>query len=197
MVRVLILSAPDPDVRKNQILQRSTHAATTTLTKAGHTVQTIDLLTFSPVLTRLEMAAYVTDQPLIDAQTTEYAHAVLNCDALVLVYATTLSTLPPALKGWLDRVLVPGVSFTLDGSGGTKRGLAGLDWIVGISVYAETWMATKRTYDNGRRILLRNLRLCARPGTRTAWLPLYTATTADEARISKFIRRIERRMAKL
>ena len=169
----------------------------TALTSAGHTVQTIDLRTFSPVLTRLEMAAYVTDEPLIHEQTIEYAQAILNCDVLILVYATTLSTLPPSLKGWLDRVLVPGVSFTLDGSGGTKRGLAGLDWIIGISVYTETWLATKRTYDNGRRILLRNLRLCARPGTRTAWLPLYTATIANEARTSKFIRRIERRMAKL
>lgn len=192
-----MLSAPDPDERKNQILQRSADAAATALTSAGHTVQTIDLHTFSPVLTRLEMAAYVTDEPLIHEQTIEYAQAILNCDVLILVYATTLSTLPPSLKGWLDRVLVPGVSFTLDGSGGTKRGLAGLDWIIGISVYTETWLATKRTYDNGRRILLRNLRLCARPGTRTAWLPLYTATIANEARTSKFIRRIERRMAKL
>ena len=192
-----MLSAPDPDVRKNQILQRAEQAATTALAAAGHTVRTIDLRTFSPVLTRPEMAAYVTDQPLIHEQTTEYAQAVLSCDALILVYATTMSTLPPALKGWLDRVLVPGVSFTLDGSGGTKRGLAGLDWIIGISVYSDTWLATKRTYDNGRRILMRNLRLCARLGTRTAWLPLYSATAANEQRSAAFIKRIERRMAKL
>ena len=92
------------------------------------------------------------------------------------------------------------MSFTLDGSGGTKRGLAGLDWIIGISVYSDTWLATKRTYDNGRRILMRNLRLCARLGTRTAWLPLYSATTditAGEQRTAAFIKRIERRMAKL
>ena len=192
-----MLIAPDPNMQKNQILHRSAHAVDITLTTAGHTVRTIDLGTFSPVLTQLEMAAYVTDQPLIHEQTTEYAQAVLNCDALVFVYATTLSTLPPALKGWLDRVLVPGVSFTLDGSGGTKRGLAGLDWIIGISVYNDTWLATKRTYDKGRRILLRNLRLCARPGTRTKWLPLYSATTADEDRTATFISRVERQMSKL
>jgi putative NADPH-quinone reductase len=28
---------------------------------------------------------------------------------LVVVYPTTLSTVPPAVKGWIERVLVPGV----------------------------------------------------------------------------------------
>ena len=157
----------------------------------------IDLRSFSPVLTREERLAYVTDEPIIDEQVAEYADAVLSCDALVLVYATTLSTLPPVLKGWLDRVLVPGVSFTLDESGGTKRGLTGIHRIVGISVYDDTWWSTKRTFDNGRRILLRNLRLCTGWLTRTAWLPLYGLADGDQTRIDRFIRRIERRMAKL
>ena len=196
-MRVIILSAPAPDVVQDKLVQRIRDAAADCLRTAGHSVKVLDLASFRPFLSREERYAYITDRPLIDDAAAEHADVLLSSDAMVVVYATTLSMLPPAVKGWLDRVLVPGVSFTIDESGRTRRGLLGLDWLLGISVYDATWWSTKRTFDNGRRILLRNLRFCGRVTLRTAWLPLYDAASADEARISRFIRRVERRLAKL
>ena len=196
-MRVLLLCAPSCVPRTDAIVRRSNAAAAAGLRAGGHSAREIDLHSFSPVLTSDERLAYLTDEPIIDSVVADYAEAVLTCDALVLVYATTLSTLPPVLKGWLDRVLVPGVSFTLDKSGSTKGGLTGIRRIVGISVYEGSWWATKRSFDNGRRILCRNLRLCTGWWTRTAWLPLYGAADSDQIRIDRFMGRIERRMAKL
>ncbi len=172
-------------------------AAASSLRSAGHTVTVLDLTTFCPVLSREEREAYVTERPLVDATAAEHAEVLLSSDGLVVIYATTLSTLPPALKGWLDRVLVPGVSFTIDESGRTRRGLLGLDRLVGISIYDDTWWSTKRSTDSGRRILMRNVRFCGRVNLRTAWLPLYSAAGADDARIGRFVRKVERRMVRL
>jgi NAD(P)H dehydrogenase (quinone) len=172
-------------------------AANVGLRAGGHSVREIDLRCFDPVLSRAERLAYVTDTPIVDSQIADYAEAVLSCDAFVFVYATTLSTLPPALKGWLDRVLVPGVSFTLDESGSVAGGLSGIRRIVGISTYDDGWWKTKRTFDNGRRILLRNLRLCTTRSTRTAWLPLYRAANSGEKTIETFSHAVEQRLAKL
>lgn len=196
-MRVLILSAPTPDAHKYEIIQRTRDTAASCLRTAGHTVTVLDLTTFCPVMSREERTAYTSEQPLIDDTTAEHAQLLMASDAVVAVYATTFSMLPPTLKGWLDRVLVPGVSFTLDESGRTRRGLLGLDWLIGISIYDDTWWSTKRTLDNGRRILLRNLRLCGRLTLRTAWIPLYCAASADEARVRRFLRRVERRMVRL
>ncbi len=196
-MRVLILSAPTPDARKDKIIQLIRDTAAGCLRTAGHTVTVLDLTTFCPVLSREEREAYTSERPLIDDTAAEHAEVLMSSDAVVVVYATTLSMLPPTLKGWLDRVLVPGVSFTIDESGRTRRGLLGLDWLIGISIYDDTWWSTKRTLDSGRRILLRNLRFCGRMTLRTAWLPLYGAASADEARVGRFVRRVERRMVRL
>lgn len=196
-MNILILSTPSNHERTHRIVRRATEAAVLRLSSLGHDVNAVDLTTFSPVLTREEMCAYVTDQPLIDEQTEVQAQAILACDALVVFYGSILSTLPPALKGWLERVLVPGVSFSLDGAGGTTRGLSGLNWIIGVAVYEESWSQTKRFFDNGRRILLRNLRLCAHWKTRTAWVPLYSVANATTDDVDRFVTRVERTMAKL
>jgi hypothetical protein len=64
-------------------------------------------------------------------------------------------------------------------------------------VYDDSWWAMKRSFDNGRRILLRNLRLCASRSTRTAWLPLYGVANNDAMRIDHFVATVERQLAKL
>lgn len=196
-MRVLLICAPSDVPRSDAMVQQMRAAAVTGLRAGGHRVRELDLRSFAPEMSPAERLAYVTDKPIIDPQIADYAEAVLSCDAFVFVYATTLSTLPPTLKGWLDRVLVPGVSFTLDDSGGATGGLSRIRRIVGISVYDGTWWSTKRTFDNGRRILLRNLRLCTSWSTRTKWLARYRATDGDQTKTDHFLRTVERRLAKL
>ena len=52
----------------------------------------------------------------------------------MFVYPTWWSGLPAILKGWLERVMVPGVGFTFDSrTGKVKPGLTHVRRIVGIS----------------------------------------------------------------
>ncbi len=52
--------------------------------------------------------------PICSEQVRRYAELVTNAEALIFVYPTWWWGLPAMLKGWLERVLVPGVAFVID-----------------------------------------------------------------------------------
>ena len=196
-MNVLIVYAPSScSTSHRHILESARDCAVATLQKRHHAVTVLDLTSFDPVLGAAERGAYFSDSPLIDAVAREHAALVQDSQALVIVYESVMVTLPPSLKGWLDRVLVPGVSFSVDEAGKVRRGLLGLNWIVGICLYQDSWLATKRSRDGGRRILLRCLRMCARSTTRTSWLALYQPEHQGGVE-NRFIGRVQQRMAKL
>ena len=73
--------------------------------------EVVDLyaLGFRVAMSPDERHAYHGETPLIDEHTREHARLVGRADCLVFVYPTWWSGLPAMLKGWLERVLVPGV----------------------------------------------------------------------------------------
>ena len=175
-------------------------AATRGLRGAGHTVYTIDLYGagFRAQMSRGERDAYESDQPILDRMVDDHASRLLQADAIVLVYPTWWSGLPAILKGWLERVMVPGVGFTLDPrTRKTRPGLRNIRRIVGISTYGSPWRYVKLMNDNGRRIITRALRLSCGWRTPTTWLALYAIDTADGDRRQRHLERIESRLAAL
>ena len=108
------------------------------LERAGHDVDVIDLygVGFRTAMSLAERVAYETDQPVIDSQVADHVTRVRAAQILVFVYPTWWSGLPAILKGWLERVLVPGVGFRLDErTGKVKPGLQHVRRIIGISTY--------------------------------------------------------------
>ena len=85
------------------------------LDRAGHDVVLLDLYRegFRAQMNPEERRAYETDSPILDPMVARHAAAVAQAEAIVFVYPTWWWGLPALLKGWLDRVLVPGVAFTL------------------------------------------------------------------------------------
>jgi putative NADPH-quinone reductase len=180
-----------------------THAAAdraiTGLRTAGHGVEVLDLyeIGFRVAMSPAERRAYHGEQPLLDEQTREHARLVRSVDCLVFVYPTWWSTQPAILKGWLDRVMVPGVAFDFDADGKVRPGLRHVRRLVGISSYGSPRWAVKLLNDNGRRTITRTLRMSCGVRTRTTWLPLYAIDTSDAARRAAFLARVETRMAAL
>src|SRR4029453_7828995 len=124
-----------------------------------------------------------------------HASRLLHAEAIVFVYPTWWSGLPAVLKGWLERVMVPGVGFTLDERTRKVRpGLGHVRRIVGISTYGSPWGYVKLTNDNGRRVVPRALRISCGCRTRTTWLALYAIDTADADRRERHLARIESRL---
>ncbi len=153
------------------------------LRERGHAVTLRDLHeeAFVPAMSPAERAAYHGDEPVIDAQVRAHVADVATADALVFVYPTTLTTLPAILKGWLERVMVPGVGFVFDADNRVRPGLTHVRSITGISTYPTSRARQWWLNDNGRRTLARALRLSTGLRTRVRWLALHPTDIATPA----------------
>ena len=150
--------------------------ATKALSEAGHEVTGLDLYAegFQAAMSAAEREAYPGDQPICSAEVARHADLVRWADTLVFVYPTWWTGLPAVMKGWLERVLVPGVAFHLDERNRVASDLRHVRRVVGITTYGSSWPYVKVMNDAGRRTLLRALAmLCARP-CRRSWLALYS-----------------------
>lgn len=173
--------------------------AITGLERAGHQVDVIDLYaeSFSSAMTRAERLAYDTDDPILDPQVADHARRIQRAEVLVFVYPTWWSGLPAILKGWLERVLVPGVGFVFDGHGKVSPGLRHVRRIVGISTWGSPRPYALLINDNGRRVLSRALRMSCGWRARPRWLALYGMDTSTPHDRKVFLERVERKMAAL
>jgi NAD(P)H dehydrogenase (quinone) len=167
--------------------------------RAGHHVTTLDLyaLDFAPAMSVAERRAYHSDHPLVDPMAAAHAALVRNAQVLVFVYPTWWSGPPAILKGWLERVLVPGVAFRFDAAGKVRPALTNVQRIVGISTYGSPWTYVKLMQDGGRRMITRALRLNCGARTSTTWLGLYSIDTLGDIERAAFLDRVEHSMAHL
>ena len=138
-MRALVVHAhPSPDSLSAALFA----TATTTLRRGGHEVAALDLYAehFAPAMSAEERRAYLTDSPICSPQVARHAELVRWADALVFVYPTWWAGPPAALKGWLERVLVPGVAFHLDErTNKVVSDLRHVRTVVGISTYRSSW----------------------------------------------------------
>jgi putative NADPH-quinone reductase len=98
--------------------------AVATLQSAQHEVRLLDLYAegFDPVLSRQERLDY--HSPGANEKNVRpHVELIKWAEALVFVYPTWWYGLPAILKGWLDRVWLPSVAFTLPKTGRPIRGM--------------------------------------------------------------------------
>jgi len=174
-------------------------AAADGLGAAGHTVTLLDLYAdrFVAAMTAAERHAYHTSEPILDPQVAASAELVQRCEILVFVYPTWWSGLPAILKGWLERVMVPGVGVRFRPNGRVAPGLPHVRRIVGISTYGSPRAYVAGVNDNGRRTLTRALRMSCGWRARPLWLGLYKMDARTDADRAAFLTRVRDRMARL
>jgi len=169
--------------------------------RAGeHEVDKIDLYAegFGAAMSREERVAYETDAPILDDQVADHAGRLLAAEIVVFVYPTWWGGLPAILKGWLERVMVPGVGFRFDERTGKVRpGLGHVRRIVGISTYGAPWWYVRLVNDNGRRILTRALRMSCGWRARPRWFALYAMDQTDDHDRRAFAERVEHVLAEM
>jgi NAD(P)H dehydrogenase (quinone) len=191
-MRVLVIYAhPLPDSFA-AALHRSVVAA---LQRRGHEVDDCDLYAegFDPVLTPAERRVYNTDSPDIGAITTHVAR-LQAAEALVLCFPTWWYGMPAILKGYFDRVWVPGVAMRLpEGGGAIQPALTNIRqfWVV-TTLGSPWWLAVLLLREPVRAVLLGGLaRLCGR-GVKRRYLALYNIDSASRAQCARFLSRVER-----
>lgn len=168
------------------------------LERAGAEIRLIDLYGegFDPVLAREEWTGYL-DYPTNCAGVSDHAEALLWADTLIFVYPTWWYGLPAILKGWLDRVLVPEVAFSLPADGDIKPGLRhitrfGVFTTCGASQLLSYWVGQP-----GKRTLLRGLRVLCAKQLKSCYVAHYNMDQSTPRSRAQHLEKVAKRMDRL
>lgn len=173
-------------------------AALAGLATGGHEARVTDLYAsgFDPVLTAAEHAAHL-DAPDATADIARHAADLLWCESLVLVYPTWWAGQPAMLKGWIDRVWVNGVAWTLPpGARRLRAGLGNIRRITVVTTHGSSKFVNALEGEAGKRTVTRSMRLLCSRACRTRWVALYTVDRSSQSRREAFLRRVRRVLAR-
>lgn len=170
-------------------------AALRGLRRAGHSVDDCDLYAegFQPIVTRSERIAYH-DIPENTAPVAEYVARLRAADGLVIVSPVWNFGFPAMLKGYFDRVFLPGVSFDMvDGKVATC--LHNIGKLTACMTYGGNRLRATLAGDPPRKMVTRVLRVTIRPGAAVEHLAYYDMNRATPTQLQAHLARVERRMA--
>jgi putative NADPH-quinone reductase len=163
-------------------------------TAAGHVVRHDDLHAqgFDPVLSREERRAHLAPAST-KADVAPWVDNLLWCEHLVLVYPTWWAGQPAMLKGWIDRVWINEVAWTLpDGASRLKPKLRNVRRITVVTSHGSTKLVNALEGEGGKRTVTRSLRPLCHPLCRTRWIALYDIDRATPAQRDRFLARVRR-----
>jgi putative NADPH-quinone reductase len=174
-------------------------AAVRGLETAGHTVNIVDLAArqFNPVMLYSEWNAYRQGNGEIPAGLELDVEFVKSAEIIVFVYPTWWGGLPAQLKGWLERVMLPGTAFVFNDKNKVRPGLGNIKRIHIASTFGSPWLYVRLVNDNGRRILARAFRLNTSLRTKVSSSSLYAMDTATDSSRKSFLVSLEKKMGKL
>ena len=66
---------------------------------------------FNPVIREDELAVY-TEGKVLDPKVKEYQQRISSADYLIFIFPIWWNVMPAMLKGWIDKVIMPGFAFT-------------------------------------------------------------------------------------
>ncbi len=176
-------------------------ATVTGLRSGGHDVDVVDLyaMGYRAKMTDQEHRDYYTiasDHP--DPQVASHIDLVQQADALVFVYPTWWSGFPAIMKAWLDRTMLPDVSFIKnDDTGKIKPNLGNIRHLVSVTTSGASPLMMRVVGDAGRRTVHRTLRLAChwRCKSHRFALASIDATTPEER--TEFLSKVSSAMGEL
>jgi len=184
-------------------LPESFHAAVraralTGLRAAAHEVDLLDLYAegFNPVLSEDARRRYH-DTSRNTAGLEGYVARLRAADALVVQFPVWCFGMPAMLKGFFDRILMPGVAFDISDPAEVKPMLGNIKRIAGIVTYGRSWWMALAMGDPPRKIVKRYLRWFADPRARVDYHALYHMNVVTEQQRNAFMDQVGAAMARL
>jgi NAD(P)H dehydrogenase (quinone) len=167
------------------------------LTEAGHQVDLCDLYAenFDPILSERERIGYL-DETTNQIHVAGYVKRLQSAEALILVHPIWNFGHPAILKGFLDRVFLPGVSFKLV-DGRVQGNLTHLKHVVTVTTYgAHRWRAFMAG-NPPKRYATRVLRAVTGLKARVEFLAHYDMNRSTPQTRAAFLARVRAKMLSL
>ena len=197
--RALVVHAhPCRDSYNAALYDRTTAA----LERGGWEVDACDLYAekFDPVMSEADRRDYH-DLAINRTRVAPYVDRLLGARALVLVFPFWNYGFPAIMKGFFDRVFLPGVSFHLDGDapdrGKLKGALANIDRLAAVTTYGGDRIRTFLAGDPPRKFVTRAVRPTLAPTARTRYVALHDMNNADGAARTAFLEKVDAKMSGL
>jgi NAD(P)H dehydrogenase (quinone) len=172
--------------------------AVQTLKDEGHTVDLCDLYAegFDPVLTAERRRNYH-DLARNQEGLEQYVKRLQAAETLVVQFPTWCFGLPAMLKGWFDRILMPGVSFDLTDPKNVKPMLTNIRQVIGISTYGRPRWVAMYVGDPPRKIITRYLPRLIHGKARIRYMALYHMNVATLDQRKGFISQVCKAMTRV
>ncbi len=196
-VRTLIIFCHPCADSFNAALLASARAA---FTLAGHELRVIDLYAegFDPILTAQDKHDYLPNTSVLLEKVAPQVEAIRWAEQLVFVFPTWFYGPPAMLKGWFERVWLPGVAFKVPDKPGGKAG-PGMQHITRLTVITTSgspWWWLKLIRDPCRSFFTRGLRALFHPRCKTTYLQLHGMNTSTPAQREAFIKKVHNTLSK-
>ncbi|QQM30226.1 NAD(P)H-dependent oxidoreductase [Martelella lutilitoris] len=164
------------------------------LKKAGHEVDDCDLYAegFQPVLTREERIGYH-DYPENTAPVEGYVERLRKAEALVIVTPVWNFGFPAMLKGYFDRVWLPGVSFALE-DGKLTPTLRHIRKLAAVFTYGATPMRAFLAGNPPKKIVKRVLRAQIKLGAPVSFMAHYDMNNCTDKTRADFLAKVKAEM---
>ena len=189
-MRILIVYAhPSPSSFVGALYRRVVEIAN----ERNHQVDELDLYAekFDPVMSRRAYDCYL-DMSANREEVAPYIERLLAAEALVLVYPVWHDGLPAILKGFIDRVFLPGVVFEIDEKGVFYPRLQNIRRLVAVATYGASRNRTAHVGDLPRRFFMRNLGTLVAPDAPLQYIADYGMDGATQAQRARFLARVVR-----
>jgi len=164
------------------------------LQNAGHEVDDCDLYAedFEPRLSREERLAYH-DLEHNRLPVSGYVERLLKAEALVIVTPVWNFGYPAILKGFLDRVFLPGVSFKM-ADGKVVPNLQSIHKLAVVTTYGGTRLRAFLVGDPPRKIATRLFRGLIKPGAPVGYYALYDMNRVTQVQRENFLSKVHSKM---
>lgn len=164
---------------------------TDTLRARGHEVDACDLYAenFPAIMSREDRLLYH-EIPANRALARPWIERLEKAEALVLLFPTWVFGPPAILKGFLEKVFVPGVAFELV-DGKVRGALKHLKRIGGVSTYGGTRVRAFLAGDPPRKIFSRILRAYVGPSVPVTYLGCYDMNRNREPELKAFLAKVK------
>lgn len=168
------------------------------LAAAGHDVDLLDLYAegFDPVLSE-DGRRHYHDESRNQAGLEGYVRRLRNAEALVVQFPTWCFGPPAMLKGFFDRMIMPGVAFDISEPAAVKPMLGHIRSIAGIVTYGRPRLHALFVGDPPRKVVMRYLWWFTSWRAKRRYLALYHMNVASPERREAFVREVRDTMTRL
>jgi NAD(P)H dehydrogenase (quinone) len=188
-MRVLVVHAHPVETSFNRALFGTVMEA---LSGGGHQVDALNLYDedFEARLSREERLIYEDVPDNLTPAVKPYVDRLRNAEAIVFVHPVWNYGYPAVLKGFFDRIFLPGVSFKLEG-GEVKPNLDNITRAAFVTTYGGSRWRTMLMGDPPRRLARRWAWATFRTKSPPKYLALYDMNTNRETELKAFIAKVK------